>query len=191
MSKETHLNAFGYSHRNKGKWGGPKRAPVLQEVVRVALGRTTWIVPLPTPALQPLPQDRHLQSCTTGRRGKPLPRAGEGAALMPLRALPRAVWAEAEGLEAVGAGGAAGSVLSPLSHGRVRWGTGGQAAWICKLPGALRGRCFWNSEQRFGSSGQSGLGADEKECRRLGPGRGRAALVCQVQAAGYHTWGVP
>lgn len=78
MSKETHLNAFGYSHRNKGKWGGPKRAPVLQVVVRVAPGRTTWIVPLPSPARQPLPQGGHLQSCTMGRRGKPLPRAGWG-----------------------------------------------------------------------------------------------------------------
>lgn len=33
----------------------------------------------------------------------------------------------------------------------------GQAAWVCKLPGALRGRCFWNSEQLFGCLGSLGL----------------------------------
>lgn len=147
--------------------------------------------PSPVRPVSPFPRVGTFSRARWEGEGSPCPGRAGGVALAPLRALPREVWAEAEGLEAVGAGGAAGSVLSPLSHGGFRWGTGGQAAWVCKLPGALRRRCFWNSEQHFGSSWQSGLGADAKERGRLGPGRGRAALVCQVQAAGCNTWGVP
>lgn len=55
---------------------------------------------------------------TMGRWG--MPRVGYGAALAPLKAWPREAWPETEVLEAVCAGGAAGSVLSPLDHGSVR-----------------------------------------------------------------------
>lgn len=48
--------------------------------------------------------------------------------------------------------------MSPLDHSNVRWGTEGQATWVCKLPGTLRGRCFWNSVQLFGLSCSLGSG---------------------------------
>lgn len=55
---------------------------------------------------------------------------GYGVALAPLKALPREVWAETEGLEAVCTSGAAGNVLSPLDHGSVRIGSLGlQTPW--------------------------------------------------------------
>lgn len=68
-----------------------------------------------------------------------------------MKALPREVWAETEGLETVCTSGE--PEMSCLL-----WITAvsGQAAWVCKLPGALRGRCFWNSEQLFGCLGSLG-----------------------------------
>lgn len=68
-------------------------------------------------------------------------------------------------------------VLFPLDHGSVRCGRGGQAASVCKLPGAPGGRCFWSSEQLFGSSwrsrGSAGAGG--------GTAKGGTSVGCRGQ----------
>lgn len=61
---------------------------------------------------------------------------------------------------------------------------GGEAACVCKLPGALGGRCFWNPEQLFGSPWQSGCGADVNTggCGQEGKGSpGVPSVSCGVQ----------
>lgn len=69
-------------------------------------------------------------------------------------------------------------VLFPLDHGSVRCRRGGQAASVCKLPGAPGGRCFWSSEQLFGSSwrsrGSAGAGG--------GTAKGGTSVGCRGQA---------
>lgn len=109
---------------------------------------------------------------------------GYGVAPAPLKALPREVWAETEGLEAVCTSGAAGNVLSPLDHGSVRTGSLGlQTPWSPERKVLLELRAaFW-------LSWQPGFGADGN--LEAWPGGGRASLVCQVWAAGFNTRDFP
>lgn len=94
----------------------------------------------------------------------------------------------------------------PQTHGSVRCGTGEQAAWVCKLPGAPGGRCFWSAERLFGSSGRSGgsagtgggtaEGGTSVGCRgqpQISRGQGQARPKvpggqCQVESHGWRPW---
>lgn len=93
---------------------------------------------------------------------------GYGAALAPLKALPREVWAD---------GRPPGSV--PSESGSVGGRTGSLRLQTPWSPGR-------NSEQLFGLSWQSGCRADvNTEARQEGEGQGGPG--CHVWAAGCHT----
>lgn len=88
-----------------------------------------------------------------------------------MKALPGEVWAgrRPRGVVLRGA--------FPLNHGSVRCGTGGQAVWVCKLPGAPGGRCFLSSERLFGSSRRSGCSAGTSR----GLAKGGTSAGCRGQ----------
>lgn len=120
-----------------------------------------------------------------------------GEALAPLEALPREVWAATEGLEAACSrwGSPRCVLVSSESRQCQVWGwefwgpggegwTEGEAAWVCKLSGALGGWWFWSPEHLFGLSWQCGCGADVNSG---GAARKGKALVCPAWAPGCNT----
>lgn len=141
---------------------------MLKVVVRVATGRDytealgggrlllTW-PPLPLPPSSPSPSVGTFRCAPWKVREVPA-QSGLWGGCGTFKALPREVWAERRPRGSLHQGGAARSVLVPSESWQCQVGGQKEAAWVCKLPGVLGGRCIWNPA--LGSSWQSGCGAD-------------------------------
>lgn len=156
---------------------------MLKVVVSVATGRDYtealgggWLLltwpPLPLPPSSPSPSVGTFRCAPWKVREVPA-QSGLWGGCGTFKALPREVWAERRPRGSLHQGGAARSVLVPSESWQCQVGGQKEAAWVCKLPGVLGGRCIWNPEQLWVRLGS--LGAELMRTLEARPGGGRVA----------------